>query len=208
MRLAGKSIIVACSMLALTGCAMPGIPGIGGMMGMPGLGGMDPVSAAMASANMTTMNAGNNLMVQQQLAQANANRPGDERLTCDQMQTEMTAMFEDPQFVGAVATLGAQAQSQMAQQQKAAANATAAMTTMTMVGAASSFIPGGGWLAQGVMQAQMASAVAEMGPAAQRGADMMTTMSAVMPQMMRGQRLNELATAKKCAFLDQAAKPT
>jgi hypothetical protein len=33
-----------------------------------------------------------------------------------------------------------------------------------------------------------------------------TNMAAMMPQVMRGQRLNELATAKKCAFLN-AAKP-
>jgi hypothetical protein len=32
-------------------------------------------------------------------------------------------------------------------------------------------------------------------------------MTAMMPQLMRGERLNELATAKKCAFLKQGGAP-
>ena len=32
-------------------------------------------------------------------------------------------------------------------------------------------------------------------------------MASIMPQLMRGQRLNELATAKNCAFLKGQAQP-
>ncbi len=192
-----KKVMAACSVLALAGCG-----------GIPGLDMMDPTgmmaNSAMASANMTTQMAGTNFMAAQAAAERDAVRPGDDKLTCDQLQAEMGVMFDDPAFVSTVASLGAQAQSEMdrgkAQQSKMAAT----IATTTAIGAAASFIPGGGWLAQGAMQAQMAATAAEVGPASQRSAGMIGNMASIMPQMMRGQRINDLATAKKCAFLQQA----
>lgn len=54
--------------------------------------------------------------------------------------------------------------------------------------------------------AAMASGKAKAGDAESSAAftkNTSTSLTTMMPQIMRGQRLNELATAKKCAFLNQ-----
>ena len=70
---------------------------------------------------------------------------------------------------------------------------------------AGSMVPGLGWLSGGFASAQMAQANAQMEQTNKDQAAMMSNMNDVMPQIMRGQRLNDLGTAKKCAFLNQPA---
>ena len=50
-------------------------------------------------------------------AQAEANKPGDEKLTCDQLQQQMVAIAQDPAFLAYVQAAGLQAQKDLAQMQ-------------------------------------------------------------------------------------------
>ena len=196
-----KLVMAACAALAFAGCVAPGIPGMGGMnpAGMA-------VNSAMANSNAQLQMQGANMMAAQASAQAAAVRPGDEALSCDALQTEMGVMFKDPGFQAAVSSMGASAQTQMDRAKAAQASAAGLGVTSAITGVASSMIPGMGWLAGAAMQAQMAAAAAQI-PAADRArAQMMGDMTTMLPAMYRGQRIHELATAKKCAFLDQ--KPT
>jgi len=50
-------------------------------------------------------------------AQAEASKPGDEKLTCDQLQQQMVAIAQDPAFLAYVQAAGAEAQKELAQMQ-------------------------------------------------------------------------------------------
>ena len=140
-------------------------------------------------------------------AQAAAVRPGDEALTCEQLEGEIATTMQDPAVQEAVAANGADAQAQMDQMNAARGQMRAQMATSLFMGIASSFIPGLGYaqMAQQQMQAaqmqrQQQQNMAQMMEMAQR-------MQTIMPQMMRGQRIYELGQAKQCAFTQQQAPP-
>lgn len=138
-------------------------------------------------------------------AQAAAARPGDDQLTCDQLEAEMAANMQDPQVQAAIAANGADAQAQMDQMNAARGRQRAMMATSMFMGIASSFIPGLGY-AQ--MAQQQAMNMQYQRQAQQHMAQMMEMgqrMQAIMPQMMRGQRVYELAQAKQCEFAQQQA---
>jgi hypothetical protein len=99
------------------------------------------------------------MMKAMERAQAEANQPGDQRLTCPQLQEQLVVIAQDPAFVAHVKAVGIAAEQDMAQMQ----------------------------VAQGAarMQSRMA-----------QGQQMM----AFMPKLLRGQRLIELATARKCEW--------
>ena len=129
-------------------------------------------------------------------AQAEANRPGDERLTCDQLQQQLVSIGQDPAFQAHMQAAGVQAQQDMAKIQ-AAQSEIAAKTAATI---AASMVPG-------AAMGQMTASVAEnQAKAAQSAANVQARMAqgqqmmAFMPQLMRGQRLVELATIRKCAW--------
>jgi hypothetical protein len=189
-----KGSIAACAVLVLSACAAPGL---GGMNPMGGA-----VNAAMANSIATGQMSGNNLLAQQAAAEAAANRPGDSAMTCEAIQVEMDVMFNDPAFKANVAASGAAAQAQMDQAKSAQAGFAATTGAAMAAGVAGSFIPGvGGYAGMAAANAQMAAAMAQM-PAANRNRDIMyANIGAMVPQMMRGQRLNELAQAKNCAFI-------
>lgn len=191
-----KRLMVACvALMAAGGCAVPGIPG------------MDPtgMNAAMANSNAQMQSQQANMMAVQAAAQTAANRPGDEAMSCDALQTELTTIMKDPAFQAAVASAGASAQEQQARAKAAQSSAAALGATSVATGIASSVIPGMGWLGQAAMQAQMASVAAQM-PAADRArGQMIGDVTSMMPTIYRGQRLYELGTAKKCAFVSNQA---
>ncbi|MDP3737860.1 MAG: hypothetical protein Q8R02_10745 [Hyphomonadaceae bacterium] len=187
-----KRLIVAASFAVLAGCVSPG------------MGGMS--NGGMANSVQQRQMQGDDLIASMDAAEAAAKRPGDDALTCDQMQAEMTAMFQDPKFVATVASLQTQGEQMQTKAKAAQAGAVTSVLAGTALGAASSFVPGLSWLSGGFMQAQMASANKQMESVNRDSDSLMSGMSEIMPQMMRGQRLNELATSKTCAFLNQ--KPT
>jgi len=83
-------------------------------------------------------------------AQAEANKPGDERLTCDQLQQQLVAIAQDPAYLAYVQAAGIQAQKDMAQMQVPQSEI-AAKTAATM---AASMVPGA---AMGQMTAKVSA---------------------------------------------------
>lgn len=136
-------------------------------------------------------------------AQAQAVRDGDEQLTCDQLQTEMTTTMTDPAVQSAVAANGADAQAQMDRMNEARGQQRANIAASTFMGIASSFIPGMGYAQMATQQAQAAQYQHQAQQNMQQMQVMMERMLPIMPQMMRGQRVYELAQAQQCAFLQQ-----
>ena len=185
-----KTLVAACALIVLSGCAAPGMPGMGPM------GGMGDTASQMEAQQASMMAA-------QASAQASAARPGDEAKSCDALQTEMATTLNDPQVQASIASMGASAQSQMDRANAARAGAMAGAAGMTAMGIAGSFIPGLNWFSQGAMAAQQA-AIASQVPAANRDrAQMMADLNSVMPQLYRGQHLYNLAQSKNCAFTKQ-----
>jgi len=138
-------------------------------------------------------------------AQAAASRPGDDQLTCEQLEVEIAATMQDPAVQQVVAANGADAQAQMDQMNAAQGRMRAQMATSMFMGIASSFIPGLGY-AQMAQQQMMAAQ--QQRQAQQNMAQMMEMgqrMSTIMPQIMRGQRVYELGQARQCAFVQQQA---
>lgn len=136
------------------------------------------------------------MMQSMEKAQAEANRPGDEKLTCDQLQQQLVAISQDPGYLAYMKSAGEAAQKDMAQMQITQSEI-AAKTAATM---AASMVPGA---AMGQMmanaaenQAKVAQGAAHMQARMAQGQQMMT----FMPLLMRGQRLVELAIGRKCEW--------
>lgn len=136
------------------------------------------------------------MMQAMERAQAEANRPGDQQLTCTQLQDQLVAIVQDPAFLAHMKTAGAAAEKDMAQM-KAAESEIAAKSAATFI---ASTVPGA------AMGHMTASAAENQAKAAQGAARMQSRiadaqqMMAFMPKMMRGQRLVELATARNCEW--------
>jgi hypothetical protein len=136
------------------------------------------------------------MMQAMEKAQAEANQPGDERLTCDQLQQQVVAVAQDPAFVAHVKAAGIAAEKDMVQMQ-AAQSEIAAKTAATIV---ASMVPGA------AMGHMTASAVENQAKAAQSAARVQERMAqgqqmmALMPKLMRAQRLVELAVVRKCEW--------
>lgn len=157
-----------------------------------------PVAAAQDYGSMAA-----NMEQSMASAEAQASRPGDEQLSCDQLQNEIVTTMQDPAVQAAVAANGADGQARMDEMNAASGQVRAQMGVGIFMGLASSFIPGLGY-AQ--MAQQQAMAVQQQRQADQHMAQMMAMaerMTPIMPQMMRGQRVYELAQAKQCAFIEQ-----
>ena len=130
-------------------------------------------------------------------AQAEASKPGDEKLTCDQLQQQLVAIAQDPAYLAYVQAAGIQAQKDMAQMQVPQSEI-AAKTAATM---AASMVPGaamGQVMASAAEnQAKMAQSTARVQSRTDQGQQMM----AFMPMLMRGQRLVELAAVRQCEWV-------
>ncbi|MBL8552041.1 MAG: hypothetical protein JNJ73_18790 [Hyphomonadaceae bacterium] len=140
-------------------------------------------------------------------AQAGAQRPGDEAMTCEQLQAEFMIVMNDPQFRQNVADMGVWAQSQQQRAQAARGQAMAGMGASMAMGLASSFIPGLGYAQGAMMQAQVAGMQRQAQQAAQEREVVVGNVQTMMPTAYRGERLYNLAQAKQCAFLQGGDAP-
>ncbi|MGD9965311.1 MAG: hypothetical protein AB7T59_02210 [Hyphomonadaceae bacterium] len=138
-------------------------------------------------------------------AQAEASRPGDETLTCEQLEAEMATTMQDPAVQQAIAANGADAQAQIDQMNAAAGRQRAMMATSMFMGIASMFIPGLGYAQMAQQQMQAAQYQREAQQHMAQMMEMSQRVQTIMPQMMRGQRVYELGQAKACAFVQNAA---
>jgi hypothetical protein len=131
-------------------------------------------------------------------ARAAASRPGDENLTCEQLQEEFIAAAMDPALQAKVQAAGAQAEKDMAAMENAQAEI-AAQTATTVAG---SVVPGA---SMGAMAATAANAEAAKARGTERLQSRMAqaaNMTAALPALMRGERLMQLAVAKKCEWAE------
>jgi|CXWL01.1.fsa_nt_gi hypothetical protein len=136
-------------------------------------------------------------------AQAVAARPGDELLTCEAIQAEMVATMSDPAMQSQIAELGANAEAQQQRSQEQQDMMRGMMMTGVVTSVIGSFVPGAGYAQSLAMQAQAQRAQAQADAGMGENAEMLASMEQMMPQMMRGQRLYELAQAQECAFLQE-----
>jgi hypothetical protein len=133
-------------------------------------------------------------------AEAAAHRPGDESLACDALQSELVASVKDPAVQAVVTKSGAIAQEKMIAMNSAAAGmgAQAAITLW------SSIVPGGAWAGYGANVAQAEAGKAQAARNLQQQMQLAQDMMTIMPQMMRGQRVIELAQRRNCPWLQDA----
>jgi hypothetical protein len=147
------------------------------------------------------------MQASQAAAQAAAVRPGDEELTCDQLQAEMTTVMNDPAVRANTEQMGAWGQQQQQRMEEGRRQAMRQVGTSIVTGIVSSFIPGAGYVQQAQ---QMAQAQRQRAEAAQNQREIMAlgaNMEAILPNMYRGQRLHELGQRKQCAFAQGPGAP-
>lgn len=126
-----------------------------------------------------------------QAAQARAIRPGDDALGCPALEKELVASMNDP----AIQTYAGKSAA-AAQKNAAAEKSKAPMTPQAAAALAAAFGAGGG------LPPGLAAGYAAQSQAAQKlQAEQMKQMIPIMPQMMRSQRIIQLAAVKQCAWM-------
>ncbi len=140
-------------------------------------------------------------------ARVQAARPGDDALSCDQIEAEMAATMNDPQVQGAIAANGAAAQAMQAQAGDAQRQAMGMMGAGVAGSIIGSFVPGFGYAQQAMMMAQNAGMRARAQQQQDQIMGMGANMDAIMPQLMRGERLYQMAEARQCPFVQNMSSP-
>ena len=133
-------------------------------------------------------------------AQAEAVKPGDDQLTCEQLEQQLFAMTQTPEFQAHVEATGAEAEKRQAEMkldkgQVAVQTFRAALMT-SMPGAAMT----GMAQAQSQAMTQGMQGMKQMKERAERAQKMVS----LLPALMRGQRVIELAAAKQCGWAEMA----
>ena len=142
-----------------------------------------------------------------QAAQARAMRPGDEALPCAALEKELVASMNDPaiQAYAGKSVAAAQKNATAAEKSKAPMTPQAAAALAAALGAGGGLPPGlaGGGLPPGL--AARGDLAAQAQAAQKLQAEQMKQMIPIMPQMMRSQRVMQLAAVKQCAWMFGAA---
>jgi hypothetical protein len=137
---------------------------------------------------------------------------------CDAIQKELIATVKDPAVQAAATRQGAAAQQQIAKLNDATAASGAAASQMAM-GFASALTPAMGGAMGGMMPpiggaatasaqaAQMRAMQAQAVVGQQFAMTQMQEMVTILPQLMRSQRLVELASTKKCEWAPVLTPP-
>ncbi len=141
-------------------------------------------------------------------AQTAAIHEGDDSLSCEQLESEIATTMQDPAVQSAIAQNGAAAQQQMDQMNAAQGRARAQIAANIFLGLASSFIPGFGYAQMAQQRAMAAQQQRQAQQNVTQMLEMMQRMQAIMPQMMRSQRVFELAQARQCGFAQQQQSQT
>jgi hypothetical protein len=135
-------------------------------------------------------------------AQAAAKQQGDENLSCEALQEQMITSVNNPAVKTVVAKQGAQAQAQVEKLNAAqSSQSKASVAAQVAQGFAASLVPGFGAAQMAAAAAQAQGQVAQAAANQQQMMANMQDLMTIMPHMMRGQRLYELAAGKNCAWL-------
>ena len=151
-------------------------------------------------AGMPGMQDSKAMMEAYTAAQAAARRPGDEKLSCEELQAELGESTDDPTVKANVASAGAVAERDMAAIAEANKAYDAQLPASVAAGAAASTAPGGQWAALSRAAAEAEKSKAASAGRAQQYATLAQGAMEMMPQILRGERILELAAAKKCEF--------
>lgn len=140
------------------------------------------------------------MMAALESAQKTANRPGDAAMSCDALEKELVTTMNGPAIQGYAARSGAAAQKDYEALQKG--NAT--MTGQMAATIAASLLPGAGFAQLAAAQAQAPLQAAQAAQRVQTRANQMNELVAILPQLMRGQHVLELAATKQCPWMTGA----
>ena len=133
-------------------------------------------------------------------AQADAIKPGDEKLSCEQLEEQLTSMAQSPEFQAYVETAGADAQKQQAAMD--VAKGQIAMQTFRTVMMAT--VPGAAMPGMAAAQSQAMAQGAQGMKQAKERMQQAQKMMELLPMLMRGQRVIDLASGKKCEWAASA----
>lgn len=140
------------------------------------------------------------MMQAMEQAQASASKPGDDKLTCEQLEEQLVAVTQDPEFLAHIEAMGAGAQKDQAAMQSAKGQiAVQSLRTVFMT-----LVPGGRMVGMASAQSQATAQGAQGTKRAQERMQQGQQMAKLMPQLMRGQRVVELAAAKGCEWAADA----
>jgi hypothetical protein len=130
-------------------------------------------------------------------AQAGAIRPGDEALSCEALESELVATVKHPAVESYVAKSGA-----AAQERAAALNVPSErIATQSALTLFSSIVPGGAWAGHAAAAAQAQAQQAQAASNIQQRMQQAQEIMGIMPHLMRGQRVIDLAQVRNCAWL-------
>lgn len=142
-------------------------------------------------------------------AQTKASKKGDEKLSCEALQAELVASALDPNVQATAMKLGTWSKEQQdalaAKTAEAKAGIAMGMTVGLMSSLTSMFVPGLSAFTERAavagQQANMAQAQAEASRNVQQVAELGDVILTILPQLMRGERVIELAQTRKCAWM-------
>jgi hypothetical protein len=142
-------------------------------------------------------------------AQVKAVRPADGGMSCEALQTELQAAVLDPAVQAVAKENGAVAKEKLDEIEKGSAAAKAAVATQIasglFAGLTSAFVPGAGAVTAASQQAAARSQAAQAQVQVQKNLQdmnaMMERMIVILPQLMRGQHVMELAYGKQCPWM-------
>jgi hypothetical protein len=152
-----------------------------------------------SSAGQTPESIYRDMQSKLEAAQAEANRLGDESLSCEALETELVTSAKQPAVQSYVTKSGAAAQ-EKASGMNAASSQMATQSALTLF---SSIVPGGAWAGQAVGAAQAQAQQAEAASNIQQRMQQAQELMGIMPHLMRGQRVIELAQARNCGWLQE-----
>jgi hypothetical protein len=193
-------VVFACGVVALMGVVVHGQP---------------QTQAQMQQMQMQQMQQMQKLQTAMADAQVKAVRPADGGMSCEALQTELQAAVLDPAVQAVAKENGAVAKEKLDEIEKGTAAAKAAAATQIASGLAagltSAFVPGSGAFTaasqQAAARAQAAQAQMQVAKNLQDMNAMMERLVVILPQIMRGQHVMELAYGKQCPWIMGAIPP-
>ena len=179
------------------------------------LHGQPQTPAQMQQMQMQQMQQMQKLQTAMADAQTKAVRPADGGMSCEALQTELQAAVLDPAVQAVAKENGAVAKEKLDEIEKGTAAAKAAAATQIasglFQGLTSTFVPGAGAFTaasqHAAARAQAAQAQAQTAKNLQDMNAMMERMMVILPQLMRGQHVMELAYGKQCPWIMGAIPP-
>jgi hypothetical protein len=138
-----------------------------------------------------------NLATAYESAQRDAIRNGDEKLDCPALEQQLIEAVTTPAVLDYIAKSGEQAQRDSKQVKPDPTK----MTAQAALAAFSSLAPGGAWVGMSAAAAQTQGMQAQTAQNIEQRMRQANEMVTILPQLLRGQRVIELAQTRKCDWV-------